>query len=186
MKEFDLDVVRNARPKRLFWPARRAAQEDGYLGGNHRYLALVKLSWLELEDILKFECELMERVGSATDPADEEDVVYDELLEEDVGLQGLDIGVASAVVALSAAGCIPFSSCNGGAFGREHFEDYPLVAFYARAAALPLLLECAEHARVGLINGDEGELVLHADRIEKMVGFARAVSERARAFDHVR
>ncbi len=57
------------------------------------------------------------------------------LYESDEGLFGLDIGVASAVIALSAARCIPCSSCNGGAYGGSHQERHPVIAFYAENRA---------------------------------------------------
>ena len=72
------------------------------------------------------------------------------------GLFGLDLGVASCVIALWAAGRIPFSSCNGGAFGDMHHERNPLVAFFAMRAWLPVLMTMAEEANVGLINSGDG------------------------------
>lgn len=179
----DLNIVRDVDLDQLGWPTAHAAQEDGWLGGNYQYLALVGLRWSEVEDMLELEAELMERVSHAPDPAHEEGVVQDELLEWDVGLQGLDLGVAAAVAALSASGCIPFSSCNGGAFGRSHHEVFPLVAFYSRREIIPLLLEGAADSNVGIMNGDEGELILHANHIEAMSEFAKAVLRNAQRFD---
>jgi hypothetical protein len=37
------------------------------------------------------------------------------------------------VLALGAAGCIPFWSCNGGAFGGDHSSPVPTVKFFAKA-----------------------------------------------------
>jgi hypothetical protein len=45
------------------------------------------------------------------------------------GLWGLDIGVASATIALSALGAIP-GSCNAGGFGGHHQAAYPYVSFF--------------------------------------------------------
>ena len=59
-------------------------------------------------------------------------MIENELYDGD-DLRGLDIGVASAVAALSAARCIPFTSCNAGTFGGSHAETYPLVGSFARA-----------------------------------------------------
>jgi hypothetical protein len=60
------------------------------------------------------------------------EIITEELYENESWLFGLDIGVASTVIALSAARCVPFSSCNGGAYGGSHHEFHLVVAFYAR------------------------------------------------------
>jgi hypothetical protein len=99
----------------------------------------------------------------------------EEWYEEPPELYGLDLGVASSVVALSAAHCIPFSSCNAGTFGGYHHEDYPLVAFYARPPALDLLLACAEKAGIGLVAENTGELVAYAADVLHMRAFANAL-----------
>lgn len=53
-----------------------------------------------------------------------------------------------------------------------HAEDFPLVAFFARPESIPAIEVAARGAGAGLYNGDEGELVLYADTIEKLVAFA--------------
>ena len=96
---------------------------------------------------------------------------------------GLDIGVASTVAVLSAAGFIPCTSCNAGAFGGIHHETYPIVAFYAQPQYVPLLLQCAEESEVGLDN-DQGwspedlPIVVYTDDIRKMGAFSEALSKR--------
>jgi hypothetical protein len=90
--------------------------------------------------------------------------------EGDEGLFGLDLGVASSVVALSAARCIPFSSCNGGAFGDHHEEAFPLVSFFVKPAWVSLLLEIATTANVGIYNSGDG-LVVYGEILD-MLSFA--------------
>ena len=89
-------------------------------------------------------------------------------------LRGLDLGVASAVVALSAANCAPIASCNGGA---NHHEDYPCVTFYCPKVRLPDLLKAAELAGCGLESGGDGSAVLYADNVEPLLLFAEKLIE---------
>ena len=57
--------------------------------------------------------------------------------------------VPAAVAALSAAGCVPVSICNGGVFGEGlHAESYPLVAFYCPDYATRSLLDICERLPV--------------------------------------
>jgi hypothetical protein len=101
-------------------------------------------------------------------------------------LYGLDIGVASTVVALSAARCVPFTSCNGGAFGAAHYERYPLAAFFAKRATAELLLEKAAEADIGLEQGGNGCVVAFSDDIRKFRRFAEIMIRSRKQFDAVR
>jgi hypothetical protein len=101
-------------------------------------------------------------------------------------MYGLALGVASSVIALSAARCVPFSSCNAGAFGGHHHEAYPVVAFHARPAHVDLLLECAKEAGCGLEHGSNGCIVLYAREIESLRRFAAEVIQRRSAFRKLR
>lgn len=125
---------------------------------------------------------LLERLRSAEDLAATLDIISDELYEDPEDLWGLDIGVASTVIALSAAGRIPCTSCNGGCFGDGHHEGYPLVLFCTMPAGVPYLLEAAEEAKVGLVNEDSGAMLVNADDISRMMLFASALIERRQYF----
>lgn len=172
---FDVDLMRAVDSARLGWPADRQLQEGSRLGGNHEYVDLRYISWAEAADVAREEGEILDRIALAEDP-DAEWTSIEEELEEDPGLLVLlDVGVASTVAVLSAAGCITISSCNGGAYGDHHHERYPLVAFYARRQHVPLLLDAAERAGVGIENDPDGALVVYADAIDRMPAFAAAV-----------
>ncbi len=99
---------------------------------------------------------------------------------------GLDLGVASTVYALSAARCIPYSSCNAAAFGGSHVERHPLVAFFARAPIAKVILTCAEEAGSGLINVNNGSLLAYADTLPTLRRFAETLISRRRDFRAVR
>lgn len=180
-RRFDVEICRSVSGEGLGWPEAGEAGArgmDGGFGGNRSYVDLRGMAWKEVQRIHDLERDLLARIVASNDPEDEHDAIVDELHEDDQGLLGLDLGVASAVVALSAARCIPFASCNGGAFGGHHHEDYPVVAFYARPPHVPLLIAAAEESGCGLEHGSNGCLVLFASEIYALHSFARALTGR--------
>jgi len=124
---FDVSIVREVDRSNLRWPERGEAADETGLGCNREYTDLRRLSWVEARRVYELESSLIYRLESATDIDDEYHAIEDELLEDYPGLYGLDIGIASTVVALSAARCVPFSSCNAGALGgRRHARHIQL------------------------------------------------------------
>ncbi len=90
-----------------------------------QYAYLRRLPWSYAKRVYDLETQIIGRLEGAGDPEEEIDQIEDELYEEDADhLYGLDLGVASTVVALSAARCLPFSSCNAGAFGGSHLDGH--------------------------------------------------------------
>jgi hypothetical protein len=180
--KFDVKVVRTASPNGLRWPKPSEASDERNLGCNREYVDLRGCSWEDLDRVADLENQLIARLMKAHDVEDEYDLIADELYEtDDEGLFGLDIGVASAVVALAAFGCIPFSNCNGGAYGGRHHEEHPLVAFFARPAHFPILTDAAEEADAGLERDSSGALLLYTDDIQNMNKFAEALERRSQA-----
>jgi hypothetical protein len=169
---FDVDVFRRLDSESLRWPKQGEASDDSGLGGNRAYSDLRRLSWTDAKKAFALEGELIARIENAEDSDAECDAIDDELNERDDHLFGLDVGVASTVVCLSAAGCVPFSSCNGGAFGGRHQEAYPLVAFFAKAQMVDLLLTAATNADIGLENHASGYAMAYSDDIRKFRNFA--------------
>jgi len=154
----------------LMWPSREIASgEDGECI-NRSYMDLRGCSWREVQETISQEERILERLERGGDAA--EDGLTD---EEAAELFYLDLGVASAVLALSAAYCVPLTSCNGET---GHPEEFPLVIFRSRPARVPDLLEAAEEAGCGLINVDGGRLMVYAERVRQMIGFARALLAR--------
>jgi hypothetical protein len=177
---FDVEIARKVDKQHLGWPGPGEADDDRNLGCNREYMDLRGRSWREAEMVFALEGELIRRIESAADPVDEYQAVEDELFESDEGLFGLDLGVASTVVALSAGKCVPFSSCNGGAFGGKHHERYPVVAFYAPVQMLALLLASAEEADIGLESGNH--LDAYTNDIRKMRAFAESIIRKRHQF----
>jgi hypothetical protein len=178
---FEVEIERNVITEHLGWPEPGAASTDSGLGLNRCYADLRRLPWSEAKRVYAREEELVARIAASDDPEEEYEIIEDELYEDPEGIYALDIGLASTVVALSAARCVPFSSCNAGAFGGSHHELYPVVAFYGRPEMLVLLLECAEVSGVGLCNENGGGLVVYAADIRHMRAFAHALIQRRAA-----
>jgi hypothetical protein len=163
----------------LEWPTAEQAS-GGYLSGNREYWDLRTLSWNDAERAYENEVKhfaLLDDAGIGRADA-VYDILMDELYESD------DVGVASSVAALAAAGCIPSSSCNGGEFGDGHHETHPLVTFFAKAALIDLLIEAATSAGIGLEESADGQcLVAYSDDVMKMHLFAKELIKRRQAFE---
>jgi hypothetical protein len=179
---FDIKTKRAVDKRKLGWPYR--ATDGAYLGGNQFYCDFRRASWTEVAEALECERFLIERSDSSDDPLQ----VLENEDEEEVGLKlkSLDVGVASTVLALAAARCIPCASCNGGIFGDHHHEDHPLVVFFARENWIPALLEASEIAGVGLENATEGALITYTGDIKKMLSFAAEIFKCRKTFSRLR
>ena len=185
-----VEIRRQVDMSELSWPARdRDLTDDSGVGCNRLYIDLRRMPWSEARRVLEIEevhllredevavsgdiaggkpeQEVRQRPTNDDTDVDNDDDEDDELYEE---LYGLDLGVASAVLALSAAGCIPFASCNGGP---GHLELYPVVVCWARVQRVLDLLEVAEEAGCGLENANDGAVLVYADDVHKMLAFAR-------------
>jgi hypothetical protein len=180
-KRFDVDVAIALDLSRLSWPRRGEAADESHLGLNRMYFDIRGALWREAETMLQTELDVIQRVTTSSAPDQEMDVVDEEMDEtcDDTGehpLWGLDLGVAGATFALSAAGCIPFTSCNAGAFGsRHHQEAYPLVAFYMRPKVASVITDAAMDAGAGLFQHPNGSLQVYGSAIGHILGFAHAL-----------
>jgi hypothetical protein len=85
----------------------------------------------------------------------------------------LDFGVAAAVLALSALGCVPVTSCRGMTLGRrQHEHPAPTVSFYARRLHVPTLLAAVEAAGIYVANNG-AKVEAYCEDVRKMGQFAR-------------
>ena len=131
-KYFDVGMRHKINTSALFWPEPGAASGQSCLGCNRAYQDLRRLPSSEAKHVIALEQELVAAIEAAEYPEEAYDAIEEELYEDPDGIYGLDLGVAGAVIALSAGRRIPFSSCNAGAFDAHHHEVYPVIAFYAR------------------------------------------------------
>jgi hypothetical protein len=165
---------RKIDPKRLGWiDDRRAAARNG-LPANQLYVDLRGFKRIDLDAVLE-----EERTGYQSLEA----VGYDERAIEEIDrkqatqsvIRIVDFGVAAAVVALSALGCVPITSCRGNSLGnKRHEHPAPMVTFYARRLHLPAIMEAVEAADLYITN-NEAKLEVYADDLRKMHRFAEAL-----------
>ena len=159
-----------------------AADDDGYLDGNQHYQDLRASTWHDVRFALAHEADLIHAFLDSEYPDVAERDFYDtrDLDNEQESLWGLDVGVASAVVALNALGAHTALSCNGGAFGGEHFRDRPCIRFYIGTASLEHLLDLARQAQIGLVEEDARAL-LYGQTVLDLMRFASAALDGATA-----
>ena len=182
-RKFDVDIARDVSFERLTWPRPGEAVDEYGLGMNRQYMDLRRLPWSEAKRVFDEETGLIERIEKFTEPEEEYDAIEEELFDK---LDDLDLGVASTVIAVSAARCVPFTSCNAGAYGGRHTEQHPLVGFFARVPMGKLILACAEDCPIGLHTHENGCLVAYADDIRAMRKFAATLIERRKLFRDLR
>jgi hypothetical protein len=155
------------------------AEDQGYLAGNRFYRDLRGFGWEDVRRALDLERSLVDRIQAADDPAAAESD-FDELrlqfLDPIEELCGLDVGVASAVLAISALGAIPVSSCNGGCFGGPHQARHPYVAFYLPKDRAARALDLAEAADIGLFVDQNGIAQVYGRAIRDLLRFAALAS----------
>jgi hypothetical protein len=151
-----LDVASLAR---LSDAAADEADESGDLAGNRMYQDLRGYGWPDVARALVVEHRMIARLQEAEDLEAEAMRIDDERLdcfEPSDGLWGLDVGVASVTIALSAFGAIPVASCNAAGFGGTHQGAYPYVAFFIGGADPNAIISTARAAGVGVRNDTDG------------------------------
>jgi hypothetical protein len=165
---------------------------DG-IGDNRAYEDLSGVEWPEVEAVVAEEDALLRRAAAQAADADEFDRLLDRELEDrypgddfDEGplspFIALDVGVISAVAALSASGCVSTTSCRGH---RVSGEPSPLVRFTADERRLPVIQAAADHAGCGLLLDQDGMLQLYAADVLAFVAFARELLMRREALDAI-
>jgi hypothetical protein len=169
---------------RLAWPAPEDAASDS-LEANHYYMPDIRLAgWGDVDAVSERENEVLALLRDAEDCEVEWESQRDRIIADaddlaDEFFAALDPGIASATLSLGAVGCIPFWSCNGGAFGGEHQSPTPVVKFFAQPEHIPLLVVAADAANVTLAQDEHGRCAVSADNIDLMRAFALAMRERA-------
>ena len=176
----EVDIVRELPLKSFRWPSASEAADDAALAGNHHYADLRGLTRQDYQIVRGVEQVLLGRIQNGVP----EEKLLEELEDEaDHGeehpLHWLDIGIASPVVALSAIGCVPAYSCNGGVLGGHHRGEHPIIAFFAKPKLRTLLLDAAAIASIGLRPWTDGVILAYAAELEPLQRFGEALMERA-------
>lgn len=155
----------------LAWFEGDDAGDDSGLGCNRDYRDLRGKSWVDVRRVLECERHLIGELKARGWASDEDG--------DGPEVEGLGLGVAAAVTALSALGCTPFTSCNGGAFGGEHEADRLIVGFYARPEHCQALEEVCLAVQTKL-HGEHGALWIKANVPEGMLDWAERLLKHAR------
>jgi hypothetical protein len=179
-KVYEVSEPSVVRVQALRWPSNDQAANGTKWVVNHMYRDLRSFSWHVAGEMLAAEAEAMTALSGMTDEGDRARFIGAPRLIS--SLRQLDLGVAGTVAALSAARCVPIMSCNAGAFGGRHSEVAPVIGFYARGAAAPLLVAIAAEAGVLLRNHRYGDLAVEATTIDHMHAFGRSLFERRTEF----
>jgi hypothetical protein len=155
---------------------------DG-VGDNQLYEDFSGIEWDEVSEVIKEESTLLQQASQRATNADEFDLAINDIIEERypdddtadevlLDFLGLDLGVISAVTALSASGSISTTSCRGH---NTTGEPAPLVRFTTDETRLPVILAAASSSGCGLLLDDDGMLQLYATNVLSFVAFARAL-----------
>jgi hypothetical protein len=184
-KHFEIPISRTVDIEALEWPSDED-QESETLGGNRDYVPLGRTDWHEVQIAVDEERSILDSLAASQDW----EAVYGEWLKEnaesdDSVLFGFDLGTNALSAALSAARCLPFYSCNGGAFDDAHHDDYPLVAFFCPVGIFPFVLAAAEGASTGLEYNHSGGLNVFARNVDAIIDMATALVERRAEIDAV-
>jgi hypothetical protein len=177
-KVFDVAVSYRVAPEALGWPDEEDLASET-LGGNRDYCDFDDLEWDEVVELIQGEKALIAQLYLAPDV----EKAYEDWLEEifddfDGKFLGLDLGVNALTAALKALGCLPFYSCNGGAFGGCHNDDYPLVAFFCTPELLEGVMASAKSTEVGLEMNHAGGVTAYARDVEALIAMAESLSSR--------
>jgi hypothetical protein len=162
--------------RQLGWISGKRAGTRSNFPANFEYVDLRGLSLADLDRALDEErlaYALLEAVGFDQKSIDE----VDRQRATAPFVPILDFGVVSAVVAISAAGCVPVTSCPGPTIGSSrHQQPAPMIVFYARRTHVPILLKAVEQADCQIVNNG-AKVEIYADDVRKMQRFALAMRQ---------
>jgi hypothetical protein len=169
--------------RQLGWISGKRALTRSNFPANFEYVDLRGLLLVDLERALDEErraYSLLEAAGFAQRSIDE----VDRQRAASPFVPILDFGVVSAVVAISALGCVPVTSCRGPTLGsRRHQQPAPMIVFYARRTHIPALLEAVEQADCQIVNNG-AKVEIYADDVRKMRRFALVMREVIASLHH--
>ena len=172
-EEAEVLVLREVDTATLRWPDDTDLDDYGS-SSNRLYRDMRAFSWDDAANALDLEETLLSAhgwdLGAAQEGLADEDLFWT--------LWDLDIGVASTVLALSAAGCVPTSSCSGGS---GHTQPCPVVKFFSPPSHVPDLLAVASEAGCGLVDDADGSLLVYSASVADLLRFARSLIGLGRA-----
>lgn len=163
----------------IIWPPEGAVQAG--LDCNRTYANFTEATWGDVDEVLPFETGIiLDAIARSSyersywDCLDDRD---DEFF--DLGY-GVEIGVLAASLALNAAKCPTFMSCNG------HGSYCADIDFWTRPHRAEILAEAALEAGVGLGNCDGGAMKVYSDDALGLIRFAMELRGRSSALRRAR
>lgn len=173
--EFDVPTAIHVDFDALRPPA--SVQPAGSAGYNGDHVDLTRTSWAEAIEALTEETQWLAEANEASTTVDEFEEHLYETGQDDpdtqfVTMAGLDVGVAGLVLALSAAGYLPWISCSAHGGGTK----IPQVGLYASAPRAMILIEAAQEVGCGIEDRDGG-LWIFARSVLDMNRLAHALVE---------
>ena len=166
-----IELVQSVDPILLGWIDEERAATEGGLLENHDYVDLRGFGFDEVEDVYAHEAEIFDRISMGIDDKEFDDLIVE--FDETYFLP-LEVGIVSGVLAVSALGCVPITSCRGNTLHDRHRFDAPTILFYARPEHLATLLVAARAAGVSIVNNND-KVELYSDDIRKIHAFALAI-----------
>jgi hypothetical protein len=169
-------LCRTLDPSQLGWISGKRAVTRSNFPANFEYVDLRGLSLSDLDRALDEEgraYDFLQAAGFDQTSIDE----VDRQRANSPFVPVLDFGIVAAVVAVSALGCVPVTSCRGPTLGRRpHQQPAPMIVFYARRTHVPTLLKAIEQADCQIVNNG-AKVEIYADDVRKMRRFALAMRE---------
>ncbi len=175
--EADVALRHDEVPPSATYPSAEEARGDS-LDGNTEYdPAFLDTGWGEVEEALQVERARLEQASELADDVNEfEDVLDGELEDwETLAIKSLDVGVASLVLGLAAAGCVTTWSCRGHPGYASAERDFPKVRFYADPEHARLVRELAIERGCGFGWDAAGIFEVWAPSINETIAMAEAV-----------
>lgn len=137
---------------------------------NHDYFSIrdATLDWAR--EVLNYEKSTLKQFGWDIQPINNTYLENEENYEEYLELcEGLDFGIASVVLSLSAVGCRTFWSCNGS---ESHDEEVPLVDFFCDVEKTDLLKKAAELSGCVFQDGNDRSKEVYGTTLRSILKFA--------------
>lgn len=180
MAHFDQEL---ADPSRVAgFPSADEAEGDTFDGNRLYDPSLLGIDWIDVADGLALEADLVERADREATDVDQFEAILEEDPDEDTLMifGSLDLGVAGAVLALSAAGCVTASSCRG--FG-GHAYELPEVTFWADVERAWLVRNVAADVGCSFGVDDEGRASVWGPSVRELMALGAELYERRASFD---
>jgi len=171
---------REIDPRKLGWIDERRASTRRGLPANQTYVDLRGFRSVDLDAVLAEEQAGWDELEASSYAQSAIDAL-DRRQSATAIVRIVDFGMAAAVVAVSALGCVPITSCRGNSLGsRRHEHPAPMLTFYARRLHLDALMAATAEAAISAVNND-AKVEIYTDDLRKMHRFAQALRKHIKA-----